>query len=115
MPDLAYQATPKLSLDSAFRHSLHNSNGMALLLQDTLGRILHLEHFNRIYLNLRLDCGEADFVDRALECLGIKHDGLVFVDMLQVDPRVLTRLMGKEMAEAYLAFHGRADGLKLVS
>jgi hypothetical protein len=34
-------------------------------------------------------------------------DGLMLVDLCDVDPRVLRHYMGREGAEAFLAHHGR--------
>ncbi len=38
-------------------------------------------------------------------------DGLILVDLLDTDPRVLTRFMGAEDARAFLAFHRDGGGL----
>lgn len=34
-------------------------------------------------------------------------DGLIWVDLLDTDPRIMVRFIGREAAEAYLRYHGR--------
>jgi hypothetical protein len=135
MPDLVHQATPKFRQDLPFKHLPRKSNGMALLMQDILGRMQHINRFIGDIDDLSEWISEVEPDGKGVPTL-LRHylklggriaafnvdpkfsnvvDGLIFVDMLQLDPRVLARLMGKEMAAAYLGFHDRADRLEHVS
>ena len=117
-PDLAEFVRPRTPVKRQSVKRLGDAAGLALAIDDLSAMISDIEADRKgvpVLLRQYVKLGGRLMGFNIDPSFGNGLDGLVLVDLLKCDRKVLMRLMGKEGFEAFLAYHGDKSEQDLAS